>query len=198
MAGEVQKADPTETVPSNVILRALKIIRDEYQRVDSGKYGDESSFGLIQTIDEVGQLDYLKPYAELKEAVQDGLAECKAEICGSAENISKEADKHINNDEVIMTLGKSKTVEAFFKKAVKKGRKFRVIVAECAPFCYVSCGCSLGCHLPKLFRQGHELAISLAEFGIPCTVISDSAIFTHLSRVTKVVLGTHSVMANGG
>ncbi len=73
------------------------------------------------------------------------------------------------------------TVEAFFKKAARKGRKFRANVAECAPMCF-----------------GHELAISLAEHGIPVTVISDSSIFTHLSRVTKVVLGAHSVMANGG
>lgn len=42
------------------------------------------------------------------------------------------------------------------------------------------------------------MAISLSEMGIKTTVIPDSAIFTHLSRVTKVVIGTHSIMANGG
>ncbi len=42
------------------------------------------------------------------------------------------------------------------------------------------------------------MAIKLAGFGIKTTVIPDSAIFTHMSRATKVVIGCHSVMANGG
>lgn len=36
-----------------------------------------------------------------------------------------------------MTIGRSRTVEAFLKDAARK-RKFHVIVAECAPFCQVS------------------------------------------------------------
>lgn len=36
-----------------------------------------------------------------------------------------------------MTIGKSKVVEAFLKKAAQD-RKFDVIVAECAPFLHVS------------------------------------------------------------
>lgn len=35
-----------------------------------------------------------------------------------------------------MTIGRSRTVEAFLKDAARK-RKFHVIVAECAPFCQV-------------------------------------------------------------
>lgn len=35
-----------------------------------------------------------------------------------------------------MTVGRSRTVEAFLKDAARK-RKFHVIVAECAPFCQV-------------------------------------------------------------
>lgn len=36
-----------------------------------------------------------------------------------------------------MTIGRSRTVEAFLKDAARK-RKFHVIVAECAPFCQVT------------------------------------------------------------
>lgn len=47
-----------------------------------------------------------------------------------------QALEHIHSNEVIMTIGYSRTVEAFLKEAARK-RKFQVIVAECAPFCQV-------------------------------------------------------------
>lgn len=50
-----------------------------------------------------------------------------------------QALEHIHSNEVIMTIGYSRTVEAFLKEAARK-RKFQVIVAECAPFCQVRPG----------------------------------------------------------
>lgn len=46
--------------------------------------------------------------------------------------------------------------------------------------------------------QGNDLAASLADCGIQTTLIPDSAIFAMMARVNKVIIGTHSVMANGG
>jgi translation initiation factor eIF-2B subunit beta len=46
--------------------------------------------------------------------------------------------------------------------------------------------------------QGRELVLGLSKVGISCTLIPDSAIFAIMSRVNKVVVGVHSVMANGG
>lgn len=48
------------------------------------------------------------------------------------------------------------------------------------------------------FPKGHTLAASLAKAKIETTVIPDSAIFSMMSRVNKVIIGTHSVLANGG
>ena len=48
------------------------------------------------------------------------------------------------------------------------------------------------------FLQGHELAVSLAKSKIQTTLIGDNAIFGIMSRVNKVIIGTHTVMANGG
>lgn len=56
---------------------------------------------------------------------------------GTTDNIAMQALEHIHSNEVIMTVGRSRTVEAFLKDAARK-RKFHVIVAECAPFCQVS------------------------------------------------------------
>ena len=42
------------------------------------------------------------------------------------------------------------------------------------------------------------MAASLALSGIQTTVIPDSGVFAMMSRVNKVIIGTHSVMADGG
>ena len=42
------------------------------------------------------------------------------------------------------------------------------------------------------------MASDLAEARISTTLIPDSAIFAMMARVNKVIIGTHSVMANGG
>lgn len=183
MAGILKQADPSETVPHNMVLRCLRIVRDEVARISSGRsdvHDAEPGVEIMQSIDREQELDYSKPLPDLREEILSFFEEWESEIDVSAENIAKEGLKHVVNEEVILTLGSSKTVESFLKKAAME-RRFQVIVAEGAPFCH-----------------GHEMAMTLAAAGIPTTLIPDSAIFTVLSRVTKVVIGTHSVTANGG
>ncbi len=55
----------------------------------------------------------------------------------SADSIAEDAEKHINSQEVILTIGRSRTVEAFLKRAAKT-RKFEVIIVKCGPFYQVS------------------------------------------------------------
>ncbi|KAH9517790.1 Translation initiation factor eIF-2B subunit beta [Dermatophagoides farinae] len=111
----------------------------------------------------------------------EAIGELLSELETSGENIAQQAMEHIYWDEVILTIGRSKTVEAFLKFVAKKKRKFQVIVAECGPD-----------------NNGHDLAISLAKENINTILIHDSAIFSVMSRVNKVIIGTHSIMANGG
>lgn len=47
-------------------------------------------------------------------------------------------------------------------------------------------------------QSGHQLANRLAEAGLDTTLIPDSNVFAVMSRVNKVIVGTHAVMANGG
>lgn len=42
------------------------------------------------------------------------------------------------------------------------------------------------------------MAASLAKSKIQTTVIPDSAVFAMMSRINKVIIGTHTVMADGG
>lgn len=48
--------------------------------------------------------------------------------------------------------------------------------------------------------QGHKLAKALVEADtkIETTVVSDAAVFAMMSRCNKVIIGTNSVMADGG
>ncbi|KAI9595926.1 hypothetical protein BDF19DRAFT_440590 [Syncephalis fuscata] len=95
-------------------------------------------------------------------------------------NVAGQVLDHIHSNEIILTIGKSRTVEQFLRHAAKK-RRFQVVVAESAPS-YI----------------GHEQAAALVAAGIETTVIPDAAIFAVMSRMNKVVIGAHGVFANGG
>ncbi|PKU45629.1 translation initiation factor eif-2b subunit beta [Limosa lapponica baueri] len=145
-------AQPSETTVGNMVRRVLKVIREEY--------GSSSSTRVA--------FPGLLVHPRLPSVTE-----------GTTDNIAMQALEHIHSNEVIMTIGYSRTVEAFLKEAARK-RKFQVIVAECAPFC-----------------QGHEMAVRLSKENIETTVMSDAAIFAVMSRVNKVIIGTKTILANG-
>ncbi|XP_075477424.1 uncharacterized protein LOC142518523 [Primulina tabacum] len=118
---------------------------------------------------------------KLKHNVIEAVNELIQEISTCHEQIAEQAVEHIHQNEVIMTLGSSRTVTEFLCAAKEKKRSFRVFVAEGAPR-----------------YQGHALAKELATRGLQTTVITDSAVFAMISRVNMVIVGAHAVMANGG
>lgn len=136
LAEEIITAEPTETVAGNMFRRVLKIIRDEYANARGvHSEGDvEESLQKMMTTDEDNTPTYDVKYDNLKEAINDCISELLSELETSGENIANQSLEHIYSDEVIMTCGKSKTVEAFLKFAAKKKRRFQVVIAECAPF----------------------------------------------------------------
>lgn len=74
----------------------------------------------------------------------------------------------------------SRTIEAFLKAAAHH-RNYTVIVAETAPS-----------------YEGRNMAKSLSSAGISTFLVPDSSIFALMSRVNKVILGAHAILANGG
>lgn len=166
----------TSTV-GNMIRRVLKLIREE-----SSASSDDSIDTLKgNLLEDQHTVHSLRPLDELKERLLEGLQEFDTELEVAAEEIAEQALQHIHANEVILTLGQSRTVEQFLKSAAEKGRKFQVIVAECAPY-----------------YHGQRLAKNLASARIQTTLIPDSAIFAVMSRVNKVIIGTHTILANGG
>ncbi|XP_023259247.1 translation initiation factor eIF-2B subunit beta [Seriola lalandi dorsalis] len=175
-------AQPSETTVGNMIRRVLKIIREEYARSrgSSEETDQQESLHKLLTTGGLSEENFRQHFAALKANVIEAINELLTELEGTTDNIAMQALEHIHSNEVIMTIGRSRTVESFLKDAARK-RKFHVIVAECAPFC-----------------QGHEMATSLSKAGIETTVIADAAIFAVMSRVNKVIIGTQTVLANGG
>ncbi|KAG8088482.1 hypothetical protein GUJ93_ZPchr0010g8638 [Zizania palustris] len=112
------------------------------------------------------------------EATAIGRSSSTRKRCAQA---AEEKDQPPDTIEVILTLGRSRTVKEFLYAAKEKKRSFRVFVAEGAPR-----------------YQGHVLAKELAEKGVQTTVITDSAVFAMISRVNMVIVGAHAIMANGG
>ena len=60
-------------------------------------------------------------------------------------------------------------------------RNYTAIVAETAPS-----------------YQGHDMARALSDAGVSTVLVPDSSIFALLSRVNKLILGAHAILANGG
>ncbi|CAM0956981.1 unnamed protein product [Alopecurus aequalis] len=118
---------------------------------------------------------------KLKHDVIAAIGDLIEEIDTCYDQISEQAVELIHQNEVILTLGRSRTVKEFLYAAKEKKRSFRVFVAEGAPR-----------------YQGHVLAKELVEKGIQTTVITDSAVFAMISRVNMVIVGAHAIMANGG
>ncbi|KAL8529202.1 hypothetical protein ACS0TY_006588 [Phlomoides rotata] len=106
---------------------------------------------------------------KLKHNVIEAVNELIQEISTCHEQIAEQAVEHIHHNEVILTLGSSRTVTEFLFAAKEKKRSFRVYVAEGAPR-----------------YQGHALAKELAARGLQTTVITDSAVFAMISRVNMV------------
>ncbi|XP_037937090.1 translation initiation factor eIF-2B subunit beta [Teleopsis dalmanni] len=185
----LQSALPQETVTTNIARRILKLIREEFELLQAKVHqindDSQASLSLHKLVTQTSEcdisIDYSKPQKGLREALLDHLQEIETELETSCENICIQAEEHIHSSEVILTLGHSRSVEHFLKRAIKKRQSLTIIIAECAPDC-----------------RGHNLAASLATGNVEIIVIPDSAIFAMMSRVNKVIIGTHSVLANGG
>jgi translation initiation factor eIF-2B subunit beta len=101
---------------------------------------------------------------------------------------------HIHNGDHILTIGKSRTVEEFLLAAARK-RQFSVTVSETAPL-----------------YEGHYLAQNLVSESsilkgssnnagntpLDITIIPESCIASVMSKVSKIIIGCHAVLANGG
>lgn len=170
---------PSESVVRNIWKRVIKIIKDESINLEQENPAqlDNLQGNLFASLN---TQNLCLSESELKPIMIEALSEIINEIETSVDNIAAQSLEHIHANEVILTMGRSQTVEAFLKNAARR-RKFHVIVVESAPY-----------------LDGHELAANLTQIGLDVTLIPDSAIFTIISRVNTIIISSRSIFANGG
>lgn len=137
---------------------------------------------------------------DLKGEVMEGIRELQDELETSDKQIAEVALEHIHANEIILTHTASTTVQKFLLFAARK-RKFTVVHAETFPHDNTA---THGILLTGKKRESNpdededdDKWKPLTDAGIQVYVIPDSHIFAIMSRVNKVILATHTVLANG-
>eukprot|EP00656_Telonema_subtile_P008203 TRINITY_DN13840_c0_g1_i3.p1 TRINITY_DN13840_c0_g1~~TRINITY_DN13840_c0_g1_i3.p1 ORF type:complete len:338 (-),score=102.70 TRINITY_DN13840_c0_g1_i3:83-1096(-) len=185
-------------VIGNVIRHVLWIIRDEYQEAE--KALQEESRGEAPSPEKrtIGErtrslhsiltsapaeprvaIDFSKRL-DVKGPIMEAITEYAEEIKEIHEKIGEQALDHLHANEIVLTIGNSNTVLGFLERAAAKRQGLEVFVCEAAPD-----------------YEGHKFAMKLATEGCKATVVTDAAVFALMSRVNKVIIGAHAVMANG-
>jgi translation initiation factor eIF-2B subunit beta len=139
---------------------------------------------------------------DLKAEVISGIEEIIDELDQVDDQIAAYAQEHIHSNEVILTHSSSLSVQKFLLKAAEK-RKFTVIVAESYPNDHEATHVAVTGKVSKDLEGADEMSTEsflkpLSTAGITVILMTDATIFAIMSRVNKVILATHAVIANGG
>lgn len=130
---------------------------------------------------EVTQIDSSFDDAKAKEKLNQVIDTfIEEDILLAKDAISLIAGKKITNGDVILTYACSSLVKQLLSDAHNKGKKFTVIVVDSRPG-----------------LEGCEMLRYLVSQGISCTYVWINAVSYVIKEVTKVILGCHSLQANG-
>lgn len=140
---------------------------------------------------------------DLKAEVISGIEEIIDELDQVDDQIAAYAQEHIHSNELVLTHTSSRTVQKFLLKAADK-RKFTVIVAESYPNDHEATHAAVTGNVRRDTEGGSDQMSTeaflkpLSAAGITVILMTDASIFAIMSRVNKVILATHAVIANGG
>ncbi|KAF4551680.1 Initiation factor 2 subunit-like protein 3 [Elsinoe fawcettii] len=136
---------------------------------------------------------------DVKAEVIDGIKELLDELDVVDDQIAAYALEHIHSNEIILTHTSSQTIQRFLLTAARK-RKFTVVHVEAYPNDHANTHDTIMRGHRKSDGDGDdedERWKPLTAMGITVIMIPDSAVFALMSRVNKVILAPHSVLANG-
>ena len=103
------------------------------------------------------------------------------DIQNASDSIKEYACRYINDGDVVLTYSKSYAVSHFLQEANGLNNRIRVICCETFPV-----------------LSGQEFVLELANKGINSYLIHDAAAYSIMSLCSKVVIGCHAILANGG
>ncbi|KAI9654746.1 MAG: GCD complex subunit gcd7 [Trizodia sp. TS-e1964] len=150
----------------------------------------------------VAQIPKANHQSNLKADIINGIEEIIDEISQVDDLIAACAPDHIHSNEIILTHSSSSTVQKFLLRAAAK-RKFTVIHAESHPNDHEATHAAIAGTVKSHANNDEDTDTAsfqkaLTAAGISVILIPDSAVFAIMSRVNKVILATHIVLANGG
>lgn len=137
---------------------------------------------------------------DIRAEIVEGIHEILEELNQADDQIAGYSLEHIHSNEIILTHTSSITVQRFLLKAAAK-RKFTVIHAEAFPNDHEATHATVIGQAKEEWddeSKPESLQKSLTAAGITVILIHDSAVYAVMSRVNKVILDTHIVLANGG
>lgn len=139
-----------------------------------------------------------KEKLDIKAEVIDGIKELIDELEVVDSQIAESALDHIHSNEIILTHTSSETVQKFLMTAARK-RKFTLVYAEAYPNDHLDTHTTIvnGARKDGADEDEDERWKPLTSMGITVILIPDSAVFALMSRINKVVLAPHAVLANG-
>ena len=135
---------------------------------------------------------------DLRAEVIEGIQEIIDELNQADDQIAGYAQDHIHSDDVILTYTSSVTVQKFLLKAATR-RKFTVVYAD------ASTNDHQLMHLKKITSTGDYEEVgdserfqkALTAAGVTVVLLPFSAVFAIMSRVDKVILSSHVMLADG-
>ncbi|KAH8030880.1 hypothetical protein HPB51_012220 [Rhipicephalus microplus] len=195
---------------ANVVRRVLRLIRDEYASAILGHQveADRDSLQKLLLARDESVSDYTRPLPGLREQLLDSLDELERELRHSAENVAAQGPEHIQSGDLLLTQGRSRTVEAFLKRAAQNQRTFQVLFSKSTK--------PRLCTLLRVFKyrvsntnrfwwQRGDRAAKASSSQSPWHVWASrppwfptQSILALMPRVSKVILGTDCVLADGG
>ncbi|KAK5138283.1 hypothetical protein LTR08_003344 [Meristemomyces frigidus] len=134
---------------------------------------------------------------DMKAEAINSIQDIQQELDDVDNEISEFAQDHIHNNEIILTHTSSHTVQKFLMKAASKKRKFTVFHAEAYPNNHLETYATIINGGSANSQDADERWKPLTSMGITVILIPDSAVFAIMSRINKVLLAPHTVLANG-
>jgi translation initiation factor eIF-2B subunit beta len=135
---------------------------------------------------------------DLRAEVINGIEELLEELDIVDTQIAESALDHIHSNEIILTHTSSQTVQKFLATAARK-RHFTVVHAEAYPNDHHITHSTIanGCMKRGGEDEEDERWKPLTQMGIKVIMIPDSAVFALMSRINKVIMAPHTVLADG-
>ena len=133
---------------------------------------------------------------DIKGEVINGIQDLIEELEVVDAQIAESALDHIHSNEIVLTHTSSQTVQKFLSTAARK-RKFTVIHAEAYPNDHDATHATIVNGAKSHDPEADERWKPLTAMGITVILIPDTAVFALMSRINKVILAPHTVLANG-